>query len=219
VTVFRLLRGRGADQAREIIKRKGRGIVTTDRHNAYNWLALARRQLCWAHLKRDFAAIKERGGESTAIGQGLLEQVEKLFALWHQVRTGTLARVEFGRQVKPIQQQVRRLLEAGTNSTHSKTRHTCANLRQLEPALWTFVRVAGVEPTNNNAERPLRRAVLWRRKSFGTQSATGSQFVERILTTVTTLRQQGRDVLAYLTAACSAALGVSQPCCLLPDSS
>jgi transposase len=73
----------------------------------------------------------------------------------------------------------------------------------VESALWTFVRVREVEPTNNAAERALRRAVLWRRKSFGTQSSAGSRFVERILSVVTTLRQQGRDVLDYLTAACA----------------
>ena len=72
--------------------------------------------------------------------------------------------------------------------------------------LWTSVCLEGVEPTNNNAERPLRRAELWRRKSFGTQSATGSEFVVRILTIITTLRQQKRNVLEYLTQACTAAL-------------
>lgn len=49
-----------------------------------------------------------------------------------------------------------------------------------------------------------RRAVLWRRRSFGTKSSRGSQFVERILAAVTTLRLQHRDVLEYLTAACAA---------------
>ena len=85
--------------------------------------------------------------------------------------------------------------------------------------MWAFVRAEGVEPTNNAAERALRRAVLWRKKSFGTQSAEGSRFVERILTAVTTLRQQGRDVLAYLTDACRAALGDKVLRGLVPDSS
>ncbi len=89
----------------------------------------------------------------------------------------------------------------------------------LEAALWTFVRVRGVEPTNNDAERALRRAVLWRRKSFGTQSEVGSRFVERILTVVTTLRQQGRNVLEYLTAACSSVTHTNDSICLLPDTS
>jgi transposase len=90
---------------------------------------------------------------------------------------------------------------------------------QLEGALWTFVQVEGVEPTNNAAERPLRRAVLWRRRSFGTQSPAGSRFVERVLTAVTTLRQQRRDVMDYLTAACAAAISGEKPPSLLPTPS
>lgn len=105
-------------------------------------------------------------------------------------------------QAKPIKGQVKQLLEAGTRSTHAKTRRTCQNILKVAESLWTFVRVAGVEPTNNAAERALRRAVLWRRKSFGTQSVTGSRFVECILTVVTSLRQQKCDVLKYLTAVC-----------------
>lgn len=87
---------------------------------------------------------------------------------------------------------------------------------KLEQALWTFVAVEGVEPTNNDAERPLRRPVLWRRRSFGTQSAAGSRFVERVLTAVTTLRQQKWDVLDYLTEACAAAVQDKPPPSLLP---
>ena len=83
--------------------------------------------------------------------------------------------------------------------------------------MWTFVRIEGVEPTNNSAERGLRRAVLWRRRSFGTQSEAGSRFVERVLTAVTTLRQQNRDVLDYLTEACAAAMRGDQAPSLLPE--
>ena len=119
----------------------------------------------------------------------------------------------------PVRQRVKELLEAGSRSELKKTGRTCQRILKVEQSLWTFVRVAGVEPTNNAAERPLRRAVLWRRKSFGMQSATGSRFVERILTVVTTLRQQDRDVLEYLTAACASATRNSHSICLLPDSS
>jgi hypothetical protein len=179
---------------------------------------LCRRQICWAHLKRDFQAMAEREGKSATVGHGLLEQTRMLFDLWHQVREGKIAWVTWQRKVKPIQAGVRRLLLAGTESGHPKTRHTCANILQMETCLWMFVRVAGVEPTNNNAERPLRRAVLWRKKSFGTQSEAGSRFVERILTVVTSLRQQGREVLDYLTVACRS-VGQSSftSLCLLPQ--
>ena len=183
----------------------------------YNWIATICRQLCWAHLRRDFQALVDRGGESARIGQALLAQTRQLFDLWHRVRDGTLSRTDFQAAVRPIQAQVHDLLQEGATLALAKTSATCANILKLELALWTFVTVEGVEPTNNDAERPLRRAVLWRRRSFGTQSANGSQFVERILTTVTTLRLQHRNVLDYLTAACEAKMGSSAAPSLLPD--
>jgi len=62
-------------------------------------------------------------------------------------------------------------------------------------------RVEGVEPTNNLAERAQRTAVIWRKGSFGTWSAAGSTFVDRVLTTIGSLKQQGRHALAFVTEA------------------
>ena len=173
--------------------------------------------MCWAHLKRDFQALVERGGESERIGRALLEQVEQMLGLWHRVRDGTLSRADFQAAMLPIQTRVGDLLREGAALACDKTRRTCANILKLEVALWTFVRIEGVEPTNNTAERGLRRAVLWRRRSFGTQSEDGSHFVERVLTAVITLRQQQRDVLDYLTEACAAAVRGDKAPSLLPD--
>jgi transposase len=219
VTAFRVAARRDSATAREVIGRAKTSIITTDRYLGYNWLARTRRQVCWAHLSRDFQAICERGGESQEIGEALLIQTKEVFRLWHQVRDGVLSRRRFQRLIVPVRQRITELLDEGSNCRSGKTRGTCRQIRTLEEALWTFVRVKGVEPTNNAAERSLRRAVLLRRKSFGTQSTEGSRFVERILTVVTSLRQQGRDVLDYLTAACTASRGESRSICLLPDSS
>ena len=219
VSVFLILRTRGTKGAHQLLGECFRGIVGSDRWSAYNWLDPQRRQLCWAHLKRDFQKLVERGGESQRLGEALLVQVEQLFRLWQRVRDGTLNRSDFQTQVEPIRTQVHVLLCEGITLSQDKTRHTCENLLKLEPALWTFVYHEGVEPTNNHAERCLRRAVLWRRRSFGTQSETGSRFVERVLTTVTSLRLQKRDVLDYLTAACIAAIRRDKPPSLLPESS
>ena len=123
---------------------------------------------------------------------------------------------DFAREVRPVQARIGGLLREGTLLEHLKTRHACANILKLEGALWTFVAVEGVEPTNNAAARALRRAVLWRRRSFGTQSGEGSAFVAHLLTVVTTLRQQERDVLDYLTDACAARLTGAAPPALLP---
>ncbi|MBF8286153.1 MAG: zf-IS66 protein [Anaerolineales bacterium] len=219
VTVFLLLMSRGADSAKKVLGEAFQGIVGSDRWSGYNWLDPARRQVCWAHLKRDFQAFVERGGEAERIGQALLIYVEQMFSLWHRVLDGTLARGDFHVAMQPIQTQVGDLLRQGAQLSNEKTGRTCARILKLEVALWTFVRVEGVEPTNNSAERPLRRAVLWRRRSFWTQSADGSRFVERILTVVTTLRQQKRDVLDYLTEACAAAIRGDRPPALLPKPS
>ncbi len=220
VSVFLVLTTRGAKGAHQLLGETFRGIVGSDRWSAYNWLDPQQRQVCWAHLKRDSLREKlvERGGASQRLGEAVLTQVEQLFRLWQRVRDGTLNRQDFQTQVEPIRTQVHNLLCDGAALDHEKTRHTCKNLLKLEPALWTFVHNEGVEPTNNHAERCLRRAVLWRRRSFGTQSATGSRFVERVLTTVTTLRQQKRDVLDYLTSACAEAICGDQPPSLLPES-
>jgi transposase len=212
VTAYHLLEGRAAKQAKQVISEQAKGIIGTDRFGAYNWLPARRRQTCWAHLKRDFQAMAERGGQSEQVGKGLLKEIEGVFKLWHHLRDGKLSRTEFQAEVAPVERRVKSLLKEGASCERKKTRHTCERILKLSVSLWRFVEVEGLEPTNNSAERALRRAVMRRRKSFGTQSESGSRFVERILTVVMSLRQRGRDVLEYLTAMCS-----GQTRTLLPD--
>jgi transposase len=216
VTVFVVLGTRGAAGLQRLLGEGFAGIVGTDRWSAYRGLDPLRRQVCWAHLKRDFQAFVDRGGECSIIGNLLLAQVKAIFELWYRVTAGTLSRADYQCRMQPIQAEVRNLLRIGTLLDHRGTRKTCHNLLSLEPALWTFIAQAGVEPTNNAAERPLRRGVIWRRRSFGTQSEAGSVFVERILTAVTTLRQQQRDVLDFLTEACQAHISGAHAPSLLP---
>jgi transposase len=217
VTVFVLVGTRSAAGLKRLLGENFEGIVGSDRWSAYRGLDPLRRQICWAHLKRDFQAVVERGGESQLIGSLLLKQLQLIFELWHRLKDGRLSRVEFQLAMQPIEAEVNSLLLIGTFVDHSRTRKTCQNILKLQLALWTFVRQEGVEPTNNAAERPLRRAVIWRRRSFGTQSEAGSLFVQRILTAVMTLRQQRRDVLDFLTEACQAKISNTHPPSLLPS--
>jgi len=216
VTIFRLLKTRGAAGAKELLGEVVWGIIGTDRYAGYHWIDPRQRQLCWAHLKREFIAWSERTGDTARIGVALLAAENQLFASWYRVRDGTLTWADFQVALLPLMARVRTLLEEGAVGADAKVQGTCRNLLKREAALWTFVWEPGVDPTNNSAERPLRRAVLWRRRSFGSQSAAGSQFVERILTAVTTLRQQRRDVLDFLTTACSAAIRKAPAPSLLP---
>jgi transposase len=218
VTVFVVRLSRGGQVARELLGEHFSGILVTDRYSAYNWYPVRWRQLCWAHLLRDFEAMRARGGCSEEIGDALLAQAHQMFAWWHRVREGTLQRSTFRSSMTPLRREVERLLDVGSRCGVPKTAGTCRDILKRRQALWTFVQVAGVEPTNNTAERSIRPGVLWRKGSFGTQSAAGSCFVESMMTVVTTLKQQQRNVLEYLTAACEAALRSEAAPSLLPAS-
>src|SRR5918999_1967657 len=216
VTAFVIRLSRGGQVARELLGEGFCGILVTDRYSAYNWYAVRWRQLCWSHLLRDFEAIRGRGGVSEEIGDALLEQAHQMFEWWHRVREGTLARSTFRSYMTPLRREVERLLEVGSQCGVAKTEGTCREILKRREALWTFVQVEGVEPTNNMAERAIRPGVQWRKGSFGTQSEDGSRFVESMMTGVATLKQQKRNVLDYLIAAHEAGLRGEAAPSLLP---
>jgi transposase len=218
VTVFLVRLSRGGQVARDLLGEAFSGILVTDRYSAYNWYPVRWRQLCWAHLLRDFEAIRGRGGTSEPIGTALLAQAHQMFHWWHRVRDGTLQRATFRSYMTPLRREVERLLAAGSRCGVPSTAGTCRDILKRRQALWTFVQVPGVEPTNNAAERAIRPGVLWRKGSFGTQSDAGSRFVASVMTVVTTLQQQQRPVLAYLTAAHEAAVRGAAAPSLLPSS-
>jgi transposase len=216
VTVFMVRLSRSSKVAQELLGARFWGWLVTDRWSAYTWYPAWRRQLCWAHLLRDIEAMIARGGRSREIGEALRTQARQMFHCWHRVQDGTLAHASFASYMRPIRREVERLLEAGQTCGVPKTEGTCREILKLRQALWTFVRHEGVEPTNNAAERAIRPGVLWRKGSFGTQSPAGSRFVETMMTVVATLKQQHRHVLAYVTAACEAALRGEAAPSLLP---
>jgi transposase len=162
------------------------------------------------------------GGCSREIGDALLAQAHQMFTWWHRVREGTLKQSTFRSYMTPMRREVERLLQAGSRCSVPKTAGTSRDILKRCEALWTFVQVAGVEPTNNTAERSIRPGVQWRKSSFGTKFGTkseeGSRFIECMMTVVATLKQQQRNVLEYLTAACEAALRGEAAPSLLPAS-
>jgi transposase len=216
VTVFVVRLSRSRKVAQELLGERFWGWLVTDRWSAYSWYPTWRRQLCWAHLVRDIEAMIARGGQSREIGEALRAQAHQRFHWWHRVRDGTLAHASFGTYMRPIRQEVERLLEAGQTCGVPKTEGVCRDILKRRQALWTFVRHEGVAPTNNVAERAIRPGVLWRKGSFGTHSPEGSRFVEAMMTIVATLKQQHCNVLDYLTAACQAALCDEPAPSLLP---
>jgi transposase len=200
-TFFVIHPKRGAEALNTLFKRAFTGIVISDRWAVYDRFAVRLRQLCWAHLIRDFQGLFETTGPGKEIGGELLCFADDIFNFWYRVRDGTMKRSTFRKHVNQQRPWLRELLTQGAACGCAKTRAFCRNLLKLEPALWTFARVEGVEPTNNAAERALRKAVIWRKRSFGCKSEAGCRFVERMLTIVKTLQQHERPVLEYLVQA------------------
>ena len=204
VTVFVIAGSRGSGVIKGVLGEDFGGRLVSDRWSAYTWLAPEQRQVCWAHLRRDFAALLDWGPQAAEVGRQALALCDRLFDAWHEGRDDPAGWQRLIEQVRPIRQEYLALLEAGRDHPTPKVAGLSRALLKLWPALWTFVAVPGVEPTNNAAERALRPAVLWRRGSFGTRSEAGSLFVARLLSVAATCRQQDRPLLAYLTAVCTA---------------
>ncbi|HET8645889.1 MAG TPA: IS66 family transposase [Vicinamibacteria bacterium] len=198
VAVFLVHARRGWQALAALLGEKVQGIVCSDRWSAYGRLSPFCRQVCWAHLKRDFQKLVDRGGPAARLGQRLQRLTEQVFDAWHLFRGGGCDRAGLQRRLDGPARDLERVLRAGRRCACTKAATFCGNLLGLLPALWRFVVTDGVEPTNNHAERVLRRGVLWRKSSFGCRSEAGCRFVERLLTAVQTLRLQGRSVLGYL---------------------
>lgn len=214
-TVFTVRATRAATAVDEFLTDAFGGVVTCDRAKMY-W-RVGRIQWCWAHLKRDFQALIDREDkQAKRLGYDLRRQTCKLFEHWANYRDGTISRAAFIRRMAPVRREVERLLLRGMASGNKSLVGMCQELYEHREWLWTFVRCEGVEPTNNAGERALRHAVIWRKLSFGTQSAGGSRFVETMLTVIETCRQQHRNTFQYLTAAVQAHLAGQQAPSLLP---
>lgn len=203
---FLIRDSRDTESAKELLGSGFGGFLCGDRWSSYNFVHYLRRQFCWAHLLRHFKLFEDLGGDSGPIGVELQAITKRLFKHWHRVRDGTLRRKTFQGYVPSMRAQINDLLRQGLHCRSRKVAGICRELLEGQHSMWTFVRHEGVEPTNNHAERTLRHAVVWRKTSGGTDSTSGSRFVERMLTTVQTLRLQHRNVLDYVVAACEAHL-------------
>jgi transposase len=215
-TVFALRTTRAATVLQELLSDAFDGVVNCDRAKMY-WKR-GRLQWCWAHLTRDFQGlIDHRDKQVKRLGHDLMRQTRKLFRHWSRCRDGTITFAGMRRLMDPIRREVEGLLLRGLFSGNPELVGMCRELHAHRDWLWTFLEVEGVEPTNNVSERALRHAVIWRKLSFGTQSAHGSRFVATILTVAETCRQQSRNVFEYLTTAMQAHFEHQSAPSLLPE--
>lgn len=208
VEVFRLLPGRGGDQAKDLLGAGFSGLLHRDRWKPYERLEKATHQLCHAHIRRHLQAMLESIGETATQGAMLKLASDRAFHLWHQFERNEISRADLIQRTQPIQDEIHQRLEGLRDGPDidKKTRGIAKDLLRQWEALWTYVHQDGAVPTNNEAERAIRKAVLWRKGSFGAQSEAGCRFVERSLTLAGTARRRGINLLDWLTRATQANL-------------
>lgn len=193
------------------------GVLVTDRGSQFGFWAMEMRQICFAHLLRKYVAFSEHADPRAArLGETLVLLTRTLLCAWHDIRDGTMSRAQFQHFVARFRPVFEGHLARGVELRLAGVSGACAHMLEHAEALWTFAYVAGVEPTNNHAERELRRFVMWRKSSFGSQSERGERFAERVMTVVHTLRKQDRHVLSFLRDTIAASLRGAPTPSLIP---
>lgn len=198
--VFMVAKSRSRASFKALVGEHYSGVVGSDRYNAYYSLEASRHQLCWAHLIRNLRGLGERAGPAKSWSEACLALTNELFKLWHEFKAteAGMSRAELAQRMEPIRAGFKQQLEEGQRLEDGKVKTFSTQLLKFEKRLWVFVSVARVEPTNNQAERALRPAVIWRKTCYGSQSEQGCRFVERMLTTSATCQVQGRNLLDFV---------------------
>jgi transposase len=204
-TVFKIVASSAKKTLRPLYGRL-HGILVSDRAKALNFWAMERRQICWSHLIRKYVSFSERDGPAGELGRQLLDYAGILFEYWHDYKDGKLSREKLVAWTAPLREQVEAVLQRAVDANIKGVSGSCADILVHKAALWTFLEHEGVPPTNNHAEQEIRAFVMWRKRSFGTQSERGNLFAERLMTVAHTARKQKTDVLAFVTACCQAQL-------------
>ena len=205
-TVFVIRDSRRSDVARELIGDTPSGVIISDRYSGYSFIPLEQRQVCFAHLVRDFRRMAEGEKDLRWIGDRLLRLTREVFRLWRLYRGGDIERTDLRRWTRPLRARVVEVLDVGARSVGYETPGMCRGILRTEPAMWTFIDIDGVEPTNNVAERAVRPVVIHRKTSLGSQSERGSEFVARMQTIAATLRQKGESLSDFVGAIARAVL-------------
>jgi transposase len=198
LTLLMLDKSRGKKAAKKLLGEDFAGILTTDRYAAYNIVDPSQRQLCWSHMTRDFIKISQRNSNAGTAGDELLFHQNKIFYYWNKYKSEIISFKHLKKAIDLIKKSFKSCLKNAINCGHTRTAGTCKNILKYFESLFTFSRHEGIEPTNNHAERQIRKYVIYRKLSYGTKSERGSRFIERIFSISATCKQQGKNIINYI---------------------
>ena len=143
---------------------------------------------------------------SRLVGESLLKSSKIIFENWNRFKEGKMNRATLRRKSKVWEREVNEALEEGMKNGNHDVGGTCRHIWRRFDALWLFIRRENIEPTNNTAERALRPAIIKRNLSFGVDSESSRQFLERMLSIIATSEQQNIDTYHYLQSTLTAQL-------------
>lgn len=197
VSVFRIVKNGTRAVLRDLLQTIN-GTLISDRASVFLYWPMDARQICWSHLLRTFTDYSERDGPAKEIGLELIANTELVLHYWRRHRLGELSDDEYKDRIYLVRDGMKTRLQQAADANIFYVSGSCKNLLRHWDAMWNFVDTLGVDPTNNHAERELRKLVLWRKRSFGTKSERGDQFAERMMTVTQTLRKSAANVLSFL---------------------
>lgn len=186
---FFMIHPKRSKKAFEALIKDWMGILVSDGYGVYQkWVG--QRQTCLAHLIRKAIELSEsKNPEIAKCGKWSKAELQRLCHMAHSPPTVGQWNTFYARLIRLISMYEDRKDGAG--------RFARRLLREIE-SLWTFLVEEGVAPTNNHAERMLRFAVLWRKRSYGTRGEKGDRWVERILSLRQTCRLRSKKTYPIL---------------------
>jgi transposase len=215
-TLFKIQPSRGSAVLLKVLGDEFDGVLGCDYFSAYRkymkdfGVAV---QFCLAHLIREVKFLLTLPDPVTQnYAQRLLKALRQLFRIIHRREEMTPERFQ-----RALERARKAVLKVGRRApARRQARNLAKRFRQHGAAYFRFITAPGMEPTNNLAEQAIRFVVIDRRITQGTRSEIGRQWNERIWTTIATLTQQGRSILAYLRDAFHAYLHNQTTPALLP---
>lgn len=132
------------------------------------------------------------------MGLALEHELRWSCKIYREYREGKIPLAQRNRGLGVRKRRVEYWLEDGLANGSDALAKICGVLLEDYEKLWMFTRISGMEPTNNMAERDLRKLVIWRKKSYGTRSDRGKKFVERVTTVAQAVRKHSGNALRFI---------------------
>jgi transposase len=198
-TVFKLANSRGKKALMSLLPEYG-GLVISDRYAVYNVFDNENRQICLAHLARDFKRFAHSKDTALAlIGNDLHSMTQMVFKFYKLYKAGGIERVRYLYIMQKIKDRMLYYLKTVSEMNGCEQAQRVANniLKSFE-MMWLFTRNDEIEPTNNFAERQIKHHVKYRKNSFFTWSDRGDRFLERIKSLYATAKLQKLNPLQAL---------------------